>query len=342
MAEVARQLGRVGAEADAPTSTSPSPTAVPMPSGAVETARGRGRRGAAVDGRRAFRGCSGPPLPATPGRVRGRGPAVGLPGRRAAAGGGGAARRHRATPAPAAAAVLALVAASRPWRSASPSGRTARPPRRRPGLRPPGRRRARARPPRTTASPSPSASSSAPAADDQRARPPDRDPAADADPEPTPSRPGVDRSGRHGSPRPRAAARCGARTTTPCCPGDLDAGWARLTPRYQRTTARNRATYESFWGAIDAVSVSDVTASAPGSVTATVTYDYADGRVFVERTTYRLVRAGREAEDRPLEGAEQQAALTAHRSTCPDARRAPTPGGAEDPSVSAARVSRSG
>ncbi len=73
-------------------------------------------------------------------------------------------------------------------------------------------------------------------------------------------------------------------------PGDLDAGWARLTPRYQSTTARNRATYGSFWGAVDAVSVSDVTASAPGSATATVTYEYGDGRVFVERTSYRLVR----------------------------------------------------
>jgi eukaryotic-like serine/threonine-protein kinase len=73
-------------------------------------------------------------------------------------------------------------------------------------------------------------------------------------------------------------------------PDDLEAGWARLTPRYQRTTARNRATYESLWGAIDRVSVSDVTASAPGSVTATVTYEYADGRDFVERTSYKLLR----------------------------------------------------
>ena len=73
-------------------------------------------------------------------------------------------------------------------------------------------------------------------------------------------------------------------------PEDLDAGWEGLTPRYQRTTARNRDAYASFWGSVDRVSVSDVTASAPGSVTATVTYDYDDGRVFVERTSYRLVR----------------------------------------------------
>jgi hypothetical protein len=36
--------------------------------------------------------------------------------------------------------------------------------------------------------------------------------------------------------------------------------------------------------------VSDVSASPPGSVTATITYDYEDGRRFVERTAYRLVR----------------------------------------------------
>jgi serine/threonine protein kinase len=73
-------------------------------------------------------------------------------------------------------------------------------------------------------------------------------------------------------------------------PGNLDAGWDLLTSRYQSTTARNRATYESFWGSVDDVSVSDVSASRPGSVTATVTYHFDDGRVFVERTSYRLVR----------------------------------------------------
>jgi hypothetical protein len=72
-------------------------------------------------------------------------------------------------------------------------------------------------------------------------------------------------------------------------PGDRDAGWDRLTSRYQRTTARNRDTYESFWSAIDSVRVSDVSASAPETVTATVTYDYDDGREYVERTRYRLV-----------------------------------------------------
>ncbi|HET7820070.1 MAG TPA: protein kinase [Ornithinibacter sp.] len=77
-------------------------------------------------------------------------------------------------------------------------------------------------------------------------------------------------------------------------PADRDAGWERLTERYQRTTARNRDYYESFWGSVDRVSLADVSASTPGSVTATVTYHYDDGRVFVERTSYRLVREGGE------------------------------------------------
>ena len=58
---------------------------------------------------------------------------------------------------------------------------------------------------------------------------------------------------------------------------------------YQRTTATSRDYYESFWSAIDTVRVSDVSARAPDTVTATVTYDYEDGRVYVERTRYRLV-----------------------------------------------------
>jgi serine/threonine protein kinase len=72
-------------------------------------------------------------------------------------------------------------------------------------------------------------------------------------------------------------------------PGNTDAGWSRLTDRYRRTTATSRGYYESFWGAIDRVRLSDVSGRAPGTVTATVRYDYEDGRVYVERTSYRLV-----------------------------------------------------
>lgn len=73
-------------------------------------------------------------------------------------------------------------------------------------------------------------------------------------------------------------------------PADVDAGWALLTDRYRRTTARNRATYDSFWGEVNTVAVSDATGSASGSVTATITYAFASGRTFVERTSYQMVR----------------------------------------------------
>jgi len=72
-------------------------------------------------------------------------------------------------------------------------------------------------------------------------------------------------------------------------PADTDAGWALLTERYRRTTARNRATYDAFWRSIEQVSVTDAEGSASGSVTATITYAFTDGRTFVERTSYQLV-----------------------------------------------------
>lgn len=73
-------------------------------------------------------------------------------------------------------------------------------------------------------------------------------------------------------------------------PGDVDAGWALLTDRYRQTTARNRATYDAFWGGVSRVAVSDVAGSPSGGVTATITYSFTDGRTFVERTAYQLVR----------------------------------------------------
>ena len=75
-------------------------------------------------------------------------------------------------------------------------------------------------------------------------------------------------------------------------PGNTDAGWARLTDRYRRTTATSRSYYNRFWGAIDRVQVSQVSSQAPSSVVATLRYDYSDGRVFLERTSYTLVRQG--------------------------------------------------
>lgn len=72
-------------------------------------------------------------------------------------------------------------------------------------------------------------------------------------------------------------------------PGDLDAAWDRLTERYQTTTAKSRGTFSDFWGGVDRVRASDVSGRSPGSATATITYEFDDGREFVERTSYELV-----------------------------------------------------
>lgn len=73
-------------------------------------------------------------------------------------------------------------------------------------------------------------------------------------------------------------------------PQGTDAGWAQLTARYRTTTATNRQTYERFWGAIATVQASDVAGSSPASVVATLRYVYKDGRTYVERTAFSLVR----------------------------------------------------
>ncbi len=75
-------------------------------------------------------------------------------------------------------------------------------------------------------------------------------------------------------------------------PGNTEAGWSRLTPRYQSTTARNRQTYNAFWAPVQRVTVSDAAGSPPGAVQATVTYSFKDGRTVTEVTSFGLVSDG--------------------------------------------------
>lgn len=75
-------------------------------------------------------------------------------------------------------------------------------------------------------------------------------------------------------------------------PGNTDAGWSRLTARYQSTTARNRQTYDAFWAPVARIAVSGATGSPPGAVRATVTYSYKDGRTVRELTSFGLVNDG--------------------------------------------------
>ena len=72
-------------------------------------------------------------------------------------------------------------------------------------------------------------------------------------------------------------------------PGDLDSAWGRLTPRYQTTTAKNRSTFDAYWGDVERVRATDADGSPPETAEATITYRFDDGRVFVERTRYGLV-----------------------------------------------------
>ena len=77
-------------------------------------------------------------------------------------------------------------------------------------------------------------------------------------------------------------------------PDNTDAGWARLTPAFQSGIAQNRDYYKSFWGGVQSVAATDVTATGPDTVEATITYTFTDGSGSVERTEYQLVRDGAE------------------------------------------------
>ena len=75
-------------------------------------------------------------------------------------------------------------------------------------------------------------------------------------------------------------------------PGNTDAGWSRLTPDFQSGIAQSREYYNSFWGGVAQVAVSDVTGTPPDTTEATITYTFTDGSVSVERTSFTLVSDG--------------------------------------------------
>lgn len=72
-------------------------------------------------------------------------------------------------------------------------------------------------------------------------------------------------------------------------PGDTDTSFQRLTPSYQQSPSGGIDGYRQFWGSITSVTVSDVVASPPDTVTATLSYVFDDGRTAVERTTFGFV-----------------------------------------------------
>lgn len=72
-------------------------------------------------------------------------------------------------------------------------------------------------------------------------------------------------------------------------PGNLEAGWTRLTADYQRNHAGGLTGYQTFWNSIQRVDISTISATPPTRVNATITYFYQDGRVIEEQTSFGLV-----------------------------------------------------
>ncbi|MCU1690874.1 MAG: hypothetical protein JWN20_2802, partial [Jatrophihabitantaceae bacterium] len=75
-------------------------------------------------------------------------------------------------------------------------------------------------------------------------------------------------------------------------PAGTATGWTMLTADYQRNHAGGLQSYRDFWGQIRTVSVADIQETGPAAVTATITYDYFDGRRYVEVTQFTVVTEG--------------------------------------------------
>lgn len=72
-------------------------------------------------------------------------------------------------------------------------------------------------------------------------------------------------------------------------PNNLTQAWPWMTPDYQQNHAGGWNGYQSFWSKIQAVTVSDVTATPPSTVTATIDYSFKDGSSARERTRFGMV-----------------------------------------------------
>ncbi|MEY9928403.1 serine/threonine protein kinase [Catenulispora sp. GP43] len=75
-------------------------------------------------------------------------------------------------------------------------------------------------------------------------------------------------------------------------PGNLDAAWPQMTSAYQTNVAGGRSGYDSFWNGIQQVTLSDVSATGPSTVVATIHYVEKNGTSSTERTTFGLVKNG--------------------------------------------------
>jgi len=75
-------------------------------------------------------------------------------------------------------------------------------------------------------------------------------------------------------------------------PDDTDAGWPMMTGDYRQSHAGGKASYEGFWDDVAQVRVSEVRPQPPDRAEATLTYEFDDGRVVVERTAFWFEEQG--------------------------------------------------
>ncbi len=74
-----------------------------------------------------------------------------------------------------------------------------------------------------------------------------------------------------GGPASRARAAAFVTSYFTVVPGDLDAGWAQLSPAFQQATGRD--SYDSFWSGYQSVEVTNVWPASPTLVNYTISYD---------------------------------------------------------------------
>jgi hypothetical protein len=75
-------------------------------------------------------------------------------------------------------------------------------------------------------------------------------------------------------------------------PGNRDAAWSRLTSHFQSTRAGPRSYFNSFWGGVSSVSVSNINPNGSREATATVTLHFDNGTTEVDRSKFWFVRSG--------------------------------------------------
>jgi len=75
-------------------------------------------------------------------------------------------------------------------------------------------------------------------------------------------------------------------------PNHLDQAFGYLTAAYQQNPAGGMTGYRAFWGKIQRVSVSNIVAQPPSTVTATIDYYYLNGQTVEESTRFGLVYSG--------------------------------------------------